>query len=223
MALSLLLAMSAGTLTSRAQQATYKFDLGASLGMSGYLGDVNQANLFKKPGFAAQLSFRYIADTRWAIRGQFTTAGLSGNSAQFSNKFPELQDYSFTSQIYDLGARVEFNFLPYGMGETFKRLKRWTPYLAVGLGACMSAADGGTWVTMSIPMSVGVKFKLSERLNLSAEFTMAKTVGDHLDGSLSDLQGIKSSFVKNTDWYSTVLVGISYEFGKRCETCHYQD
>lgn len=206
-----------------AQQATYKFDLGAAVGMSGYLGDVNQTNLFKKPGFAGQLSFRYIADTRWAIRGTLTTAGLSGNSAQFSNKFPELQDYSFTSQIYDLGARVEFNFLPYGMGETFKRLKRWTPYLAVGVGACLSAAEGGTWVTMSIPMAVGVKFKLSERFNLSAEFAMAKTIGDHLDGKLSDLQGIKSSFIKNTDWYSTVLIGISYEFGKRCETCHYQD
>lgn len=226
LALTLLLPLSiltAGTLHCGAQEATYKFDLGAGLGMSGYLGDVNQSNVYRNPGFAGQVSFRYIADSRWAVRGLFTTAGLKGNSSQFSNKFPGLEDYSFTSQIYDLGARVEFNFLPYGMGETFKRLKRWTPYLAVGLGACMSAADGGTWVTMSVPMAFGFKFKLAERLNLSAEFCMSKTVGDHLDGKLSDLQGIKSDFVKNTDWFSTVLIGISYEFGKRCETCHYQD
>lgn len=206
-----------------AQEESYKFDLGAGLGMSGYLGDVNPGNVYKNPGFAGQISFRYLADTRWAVRGLFTTAGLKGNSAQFSNKFPGLADYSFTSQIYDLGARVEFNFFPYGIGETFKRLKRWTPYLAVGVGVCMSAADGGTWVTMSVPMAFGVKFKLRPRLNLSAEFCMAKTVGDHLDGNLADLQGIKSDFVKNTDWYSTIMIGITYEFGKRCETCHYQD
>ncbi len=223
MALTAASIMAAGGTHAVAQEATYKFDLGAALGMSGYLGDVNQASLYKNPGFAGQISFRYIADTRWAVRGVFTTAGLKGNSAQFSNKFPDMADYDFTSQIYDLGARVEFNFLPYGIGETFKKLKRWTPYMAVGAGVCMSAVDGGTWASMSIPMSVGVKFKLQERLNLWGEFTMAKTLGDHLDGSLSDLQGIKSSFAKNTDWYSTITIGISYEFGKRCETCHYQD
>ena len=221
--LFLLSLMIVGTSYCYAQQATYKFDLGIGAGMSGYLGDVNKTNMFQKPGFAGQLGFRYNVDTRWAVRGTFTTAGLRGNSEQFDNKFPELKNYAFSSQIYDLGARVEFNFLPYGMGETFKRLKRWTPYVAVGLGACMSASDGGTWFTMSIPMAVGVKFKLAQRLNLSAEFSMAKTIGDHLDGTLDDLQGIQSTFIKNTDWYSTILVGISYEFGKRCDTCHYKD
>lgn len=212
--------MSAVTLC--AQEETYKFDLGASVGMSGYLGDVNQASLYKNPGFAGAVSFRYLADTRWAIRGTLLTAGLSGNSAQFANQFPGGEHYEFTSQIYDLGARVEFNFLPYGIGETFKRLKRCTPYLAVGVGMCMSSVEGGTWVAASIPMALGVKFKLKPRLNLWAEFQMAKTLGDHLDGNLADLQGIKSSFAKNTDWYSTIMIGVSYEFGKRCETCHYQ-
>ena len=46
----------------------------------------------------------------------------------------------------------------------------------------------------------------------------------HIDGKdLSDLATIKSSFLKNNDWYSRFTVGISYEFGKRCETCHYVD
>ena len=34
---------------------------------------------------------------------------------------------------------------------------------------------------------------------------------------------IKSSFLKNNDWYSRLSVGITYEFGRRCETCHYVD
>lgn len=215
--------LAAGASRALAQEETYKFDIGAGAGMSGYLGDINQANMFKNPGFSAQLSFRYLIDTRWAIRGLFTTSALKGDSSQFTNKFPGLQNYSFSSQIYDLGVRGEFNFFAYGIGETFKRLKRWTPYIAVGAGVCMSSADGKNYVTATIPLAAGVKFKVAPRVNLMAEFCAAYAFGDRLDGALSDLQGIKSEFLKNTDWHTNIMVGISFEFGKRCSTCHYKD
>jgi predicted porin len=71
-------------------------------------------------------------------------------------------------------------------------------------------------------MGAGIKYKLKERLNLGIEFTMTKVFNDHVDGKeLSDLTTIKSSFVKNNDWYSRFAVSLTYEFGKRCETCHY--
>lgn len=220
---TVLLISAASALGAHAQEESYKFDLGAGVGMSGYLGDVNQVNMFRNPGFAAQIGFRYLFDTRWTIRTALTTAGLSGNSSQFKNKFPGLADYSFTSQIYALDVRGEFNFFPYGIGETFKRLKRWTPYIAAGIGGVLSSSGGKTFGALEIPLAVGLKFKLRERLNLTAEFSMAKTFGDKLDGNISDLQGIKSDFVKNTDWHSALLVSLTYEFGKRCETCHYKD
>ena len=75
---------------------------------------------------------------------------------------------------------------------------------------------------MSIPMGVGVKYKIKERLNLGLEFAMRKTLSDNLDG-LSNLNGIESGFAKNTDWYNTIMVSVTYEFGKRCRTCHYVD
>ena len=211
------------TATLHAQEETYRFDIGAGIGMSGYLGDVNESNMFKHPGFAGQLSFRYLFDTRWAIRTLLTTASLSGNSTDFDMVFPGGEQYSFKSQIYDLGVRGEFNFFAYGIGETYKRLRRWTPYLAVGVGLTMASANG-TFAAMTIPMAFGVKFKVRPRLNLMAEFAMTKAFGDHLDDKqISDLYQIKSSFLKNTDWYSTIMISISYEFGKRCATCHYVD
>lgn len=210
-------------MTAYAQDETYRYDIGVGLGMSGYLGDVNESHLYKRPGFAGQLSFRYLIDTRWAIRTLFTTASLRGNSADFDMVFPNGSQYSFSSQIYDLGVRGEFNFFGYGIGETYKRLRRWSPYLAIGLGATLASNDG-TYAALSLPMAFGFKFKLRERLNLMAEFAMVKTFGDHIDGKeLSDIYQIKSSFLKNTDWYSTIMVSISYEFGKRCATCHYVD
>ena len=77
---------------------------------------------------------------------------------------------------------------------------------------------------MTIPMAIGVKYKVKPRLNLGLEFAMTKVIGDHADGAeLSDLYLIKSSFIKNTDWYSTVLFSISYEFGERCVQCNRLD
>lgn len=223
LALLLMLAASAAGFRAMAQEEEYKFDLGVGVGMSGYLGDVNHSNMFRRPGFAAQLGFRYLPDVRWAIRGVFTTAGIRGNTADTKMVLPDGAQYSFTSQVYDLACRAEFNFFPYGIGETYKRLRRWSPYLAVGVGATLATPGGGSpFVAMSVPMAFGFKFKLKPRLNLSAEFSMTYLLGDRAD-NLSDLYHIKSTFLHNNDWHSNLLLSISYEFGKRCVTCHYKD
>ena len=219
-----LIIFSLGTVGVRGQEAPYKFDFGGAIGMSGYLEDANESNVFKHPGFTVDVAARYIYDSRWAFKAMLSTMGISGNTADMSNVLPGGAQYDFKSQVIDLGARAEFNFFPYGIGETYKRLKRWSPYLTLGLGVSLAVCDGSTAVAPTIPMGAGVKFKLKERLNLAVEWTMNKVLGDHIDGKqLSDLTQIKSSFLKNNDWYSRITVGISYEFGKRCETCHYVD
>ncbi len=204
-----------------AQPETYKFDLGAGIGMSGYLGDANPGSLFSRPGVGGNLSFRYLMNTRIALRGMIGLASLSGTTEGMDNVIPGLENYSFKSTVYDLQARGEFNFFNYGIGETYKRLTRITPYVALGLGVSMSSVSGESHVAMTIPMAVGVKYKIKPRLNLALEFAMTKIVGDKADGAvLSDPYLIKSSFLKNTDWYSTLVLSISYEFGKRCVACH---
>ena len=45
-------------------------------------------------------------------------------------------------------------------------------------------------------------------------------LGDKIDG-LTDLRGMNSSFMKNTDWCPTLMFSISYEFKEVCKTCHY--
>ncbi len=219
---SILLAM--GALPMQAQESTYKFDLGGGLGASGYLGEANNSNILNNTGFAANASFRYLINTRWAIRGMFTTASLSGNSANMDNVFPEGKTYEFSSQVYDLGARVEFNFFNYGIGETYRKMKRLSPYLSLGLGLTMATNEGESSTAMSIPMGVGVKYKLKPRINVGLEWSMTKVIGDNIDSKvLDDLQGIKSSSLKNTDWYSTLMLSISFEFGERCKNCYYVD
>lgn len=206
---------------AQAQIEEYKFDLGAGIGMSGYLGDANESNLFKHPGVAFNGSFRYLINTRFAIRGLLGLSTLSGNTADWDNYLPGGAAYSFKSTVYDLGCRFEFNFFNYGIGEGYKQLRRLSPYIALGIGGSLASTGGDTFGAFNIPMAFGLKFKLKPRLNLGLEFSMTKVFSDKMDSrELTDLYLIKSSFLKNTDWYSAVTLSISYEFGRRCVTCH---
>lgn len=215
--LAVIMLMIATLMAAQAQE--YRFEAGGAIGMSGYLGDANNANLLKKPGYVAGGLFRYIINSRMALKANLLTAKISGNSANLANTYPDAQTYAFSSQLYDLGAQFEFNFLNYGIGSKYLKLKRFSPYLTLGLGATLATGDGDAF-TLNVPMGVGVKYKLSERLNIGLEFTMRKTFSDELDG-LKDLNGITSGFAKNTDWYSFTMISITYEFSKRCRTCHY--
>ena len=128
--------MSQGScMTAQTQESveTYKFDIGGGIGMSGYLGDANESSLFAHPGVALNGSFRYLINTRWAIRGMLTAASLSGSTANMDNVLPGDRIYDFSSWVYDLGGRVEFNFFNYGIGESYKHLCRISTYLSLGL------------------------------------------------------------------------------------------
>ena len=206
----------------QAQEETYRFDIGAQAGMAGFLGDAS-SNIFGHPGFSGGVSWRYLPDARWAVRALLNVMSLSGDTADMDDVLPGQAQYSFKSTAYDLGGRVEFNFFSYGIGESYKKLRRWSPYLTVGLGVTLATCGGERAFGVNIPMGAGIKYKLRERWNLGLEFTMTKVFSDHVDGELSDLYQIKSSFIKNTDWYSNISVSVTYEFGKRCSTCHYVD
>ncbi|MDE7412485.1 MAG: porin family protein [Muribaculaceae bacterium] len=205
-------------------QEDYRFDIGGGIGMTGYLGDANTANLWSNPGFDAELLFRYLPNPRWGMKTNFYVGTLSGNSEKMTNVLPESKTFKFSTTFFELGEMAEFNFFNYGIGETYRHLKRISPYIAAGLGITAWSVSGEWGAALSIPLGVGVKYKLSERWNLGFEFLMKKTFTDRLDGRpLSDPLGIKSSFMKNTDWYSTMSVTISYEFSKRCAVCNYKD
>lgn len=217
------LALLSGSFSLRAQE-DYRFDIGGGLGMTGYLGDANTANLWSNPSWDAELLFRYMLNPRFAFKTNFYVGGLRGDSSKMTNVFPGGETYKFSTTFYELGEMFEFNFFNYGMGESYRKLKRFSPYITAGLGVTAWTVDGKMGAAFTIPLGVGVKYKLSERWNLGFEFIMKKTFSDRLDGdSLKDPLGIKSSFMKNTDWFSTMSLTISYEFSKRCAVCNYKD
>lgn len=207
-----------------AAQEDYRFDAGGGIGMTGYLGDANTSSLYSSPSWDLEVLLRYIANPRWAFKSNLYIGGLSGNSAKMTNVFPDDNTYRFSTTFYELGELAEFNFFSYGMGESYRKLKRISPYITAGLGVTAWSVGGHFGAALNLPIGFGVKYKPSRRLNLGLEFLMKKTFTDKLDGpALDDPVGIKSSFMKNTDWYSTLTFTVSYEFSKRCATCNYKD
>ncbi|MCH5217491.1 MAG: outer membrane beta-barrel protein [Muribaculaceae bacterium] len=224
LALMLLLAVATLQAPRAHAQEDYRFDFGAGLGMTGYLGDANTSNLFQNPSWDAELFLRYIINPRLALKTNFYVGGLRGNSEQMTNVFPDNKVFKFTTTFYEIGELFEFNFFEFGIGETYRKLKRITPYITAGLSATMWSVDKSIYGGLTIPLGIGVKYKPSKRLNLGLEFLMKKVFSDRLDGVAGeDLHTIKSSFAKNTDWYSTLTFTVSYEFSKRCATCNYKD
>lgn len=220
-ALTVMLVMAQASLHA---QEDYRFDFGAGLGMTGYLGDANTANLYQNPSWDAELFLRYIFNPRIAIKTNFYTGALRGNSEQMTNAFPDGKNFKFSTTFYELGELFEFNFFEFGIGERYRKLKRITPYITAGVGATLWQVDKKVYGGFVIPLGIGVKFKANKRLNFGLEFLMKKVFSDRLDGKdLEDPYTIKSSFAKNTDWYSTLTLTVSYEFSKRCATCNYKD
>ncbi|MBS7347095.1 MAG: DUF6089 family protein [Muribaculaceae bacterium] len=212
-----------GTLPASAQE-DYRFDIGAGVGMTGYLGDANSANLWANPSWDATILFRYILNPRLNFKTNFYVGGLRGDSSKMDNVLPNDQNFKFSTTFFEIGELVEFHFFNYGMGESYRKLKRWTPYITAGVSITGWTVDGSGSATFTIPMGVGFKYKPALRWNIGLEFLMKKTFSDRVDGNnLSDPLGIKRGFMKNTDWYSTFSISISYEFSKRCAVCHYKD
>lgn len=204
------------------QDDTYRFDLGVRCGMSGYVGDLS-SNFFKRPGVAAGIKADYLFNPRYSVGTTVSVSTLSG-SIDDSKFMPSSAPRDFKSTAYGIDGRFNFNFLPYGTGAPYEHLSVWTPYVSVGVGAVVARCGGDTSVAPSIPLGVGVRYRLAYRVNLSVEFTAIKTFTDKIDGKmLDDPMTIDSAFAKNTDWMSALSFTISYEIGRRCATCHHID
>ncbi len=205
----------------------YKMELGGALGGSFYMGDANYSKPFKNIGLAGGVIARYLLNPRMAVKGNLLVGRISGNTSNFNNKYPHLEDTNFKRAIFDLGAQFEYNFLPYGTGQGYRGGKRFTPYILGGMGFTYAPPPANGVFTVNFPIGIGFKYKLKERLNLGCEFTMRFSLSDKLDVtkkeglSLENPYEIKGKGFKNKDSYSFTVVYLTYDLFPKCKECNY--
>jgi hypothetical protein len=179
-------------------------EIGASAGVSYYLGDINPAIPYVQSKLAYGAIARYNINRRWAARFSFTRGELIGDDAK-SNKV-ENRNLNFKTNINDFSLVAEFNFWEYFTGS---RKNYFTPYIFGGVGFFTfkpfnfngvnlqahgtegqqlgyEDTDGvvrapyNLW-GVSLPFGFGFKYSLSRRLALGLEWGMRKTFTDYID------------------------------------------
>ena len=199
----------------------YKYEIGGAGGTAFYMGDANKTALFKDARSALGAVFRNNINFRWAIKSNLYWGQVAGSTTDASTSFPNGLSTSFSRNFFDLGSQAEFNFFPYSDKFAYMNTKRLSPYILVGLGFTLAVGDEKAFATVNLPIGLGAKYKLANRLNLGCEFTMRKLFGDSFDSkALNAPMGVNSSFFKNKDWCSTFLLSLTWDFGPRNGTCN---
>jgi hypothetical protein len=222
----IMLMFSALTLLTHLNAQEYKYEIGGMAGGAFYMGDVNKSTLFKATNPAFGGMFRYNPNFRWAIKADLAWGQISGTTQGLDNMLPESAQASFSRQLIEAGGQMEFNFFPYSDKFAYLNTKRITPYVLAGLGLTIAPGSSRTFAGLNIPIGVGVKYKIMNRVNLGCEFAVRKLFRDDLDVTddsnaiLDNPYKINSSVWKNQDWYSFMLVFVTWDFGLRCGTCN---
>lgn len=195
--LSLLVAFSALLTPLKAQNS----EIGAFLGTSFYLGELNPTTLFAQPGIAGGFVYRYNLTPRWALKADFIFANVSASDQTTNDGYA--RNLSFFSPITEFSAEAELNFFKL---YNESRKNRFTPYIFAGI-TCFSfdpqaTLNGTTYELQSlgtegqslenqpdrysltnfaIPFGIGVRFTIGKYFSIGAEWGMRYTFTDYLD------------------------------------------
>ena len=198
----------------------YRAVVGGGVGLVNYLGDFN-GNITKNMQPMGSLIGKYRFNPRMAIGMNLSFGKLKGDNKNVTTYYPVLNDtaITFNNTLVDVGFRFEYNFWPYGTGREYFGAKPLTPFVAMGLGITYAKA-GNSVVSANVPIGFGVKYKIADRLNLTAEWAMHFSLSDKLDG-VEDPYTIKSSgLFKNTDCYGTLQLSLTYDIWAKCKVCN---
>ena len=179
-------------------------ELGFFLGASGYAGELNPYNQFSKlmrP--ALGIVYRKAINRRYALKSSLLYGSIYGDDAQSNNAFQKQRNLNFKSILLELSGHLEFNFLPYEIGnDEFP----WSPYIFCGLSGFYFNPKGnqdGTWrelrplstegqgvipgkkkylrTQLSFPFGLGLKAKMGNSFAFSVEVGLRRTFTDYLD------------------------------------------
>lgn len=222
----LLIAMVVPAYSAAQDDTEYQMELGAGIGGSFYLGDVNSV-MYKNTGFAGAILARYIMNPRMALKGMLSYGTIKGSTSSVNNFYPDdiasgsvstqRRNYSFSGSVVDFSIIYELHFLPYGIGNAYLGYSRLTPFLQLGIGGLYGTEAKD--ISANIPLGFGLKYKLSSRLNLALDWTIHFSLSDKLDGMDSPL-GIKGSGFKNKDHYSQTMLTLTYDIAPKCINCN---
>jgi hypothetical protein len=217
-------------------------EFGIGIGAAHYFGDLNTRAKLNRPKLAAGLFFRKNFGNYIALRlaGNFAQLGYS-DVYNTHNESLRRRNLSFNTNVWELALQGDFNFYRFMPGDPDFS---FTPYVTLGVSAFsfdpyaylkdekynlrQLGTEGqgsslhpdrkpyGT-MALAIPLGVGLKYALNDRINLGFEVLYRFTGTDYLD-DVSKTYADPAAFPPNPDGTPSVaylLQDRSYETGTR--------
>ncbi len=191
-------------LSAQRQNARSKSELGVFAGGAYYIGDLNELNHFQNTNLAYGGVFRFNVHSRMSLRANFSYTNLEASDQQATNPVLINRNLSFKSDIYEFGAGVEFNYLPYQTGHARHRISPYVfaelgffrmnpkteyngewfelqPLGTEGQGTDLSKKNYYSRTQFCIPLGIGLKVSVARNLSLNLEYGLRKTFTDYID------------------------------------------
>lgn len=204
-----------------AQDEGYLMEMGLGGGGSFYMGDAN-GRLYNNTNGVFSVLARYNVNPRFSLKANLSSAGISGSTENAYGTLPG-DELIFSRTLYDFGAQMEWGFCGYGM-EGWNGNHRLAPYGLMGIGVTFAPEPEQNDFAASFPIGLGLRYKLSERVNIGLEWTMRFSTSDRLDVTRTDGTTLKDPFmikgkgIKNKDSYSFTMLYVTFDVFKR--PCH---
>lgn len=183
---------------------TQKGEFGITVGAAHYFGDLNTRSAINRPKPAFGIFFRKQFGNYIGLRVSAHYAEVGYSDTYSKNDYQKTRNLSFNSNIWELALQGDFNFFKFVPNDPDHL---FTPYITIGVGVFTydpyAYLDGkkaflrplGTegqaigyngrkpysTMAMCIPLGIGFKYNISERLNLSVEVAHRFTNTDYLD------------------------------------------
>lgn len=182
------------------------WEVGGSIGASGYMGDLNPNNPLKPSGIAAGVFVKHNFDPYWGLGLHVTHGQISANDAKSRNAQFRDRNLNFDTQLDEVAVQLDFNFLEYFSGGG---RKNFTPYIFTGVGGVIFKPTA-TYVvesngaeralvyrtyqyqtegqqyryrtyTVAIPYGAGMRYHLTQNWSLMSEIGYRTAFSDYLD------------------------------------------
>lgn len=212
----------------------YEMEAGLVLGGANYGGDLVQPDLFTlketKPMYG--FFFRYPINPQWGIRANMMHGKISGDDQNYlSPSWRQQRAFNFKTNLTELGLLIEWNPLEkrrFAPNSSFN--KKVSPYLFTGIAgvffdpqtnfsenkldqltAAIEVDQSSQFpnAQLTIPMGMGVKVNVSDRLVVGVEGGVRPGFTDYLDGVS------QSGNAADNDWYGFAGATVSFRMVER--------
>lgn len=208
-------------------------EIGIALGAAHYFGDINTRARLNRPKIAFGAFVRKQFGDYVAARLSATFAQLGYSDVYSKNEFQRLRNLSFNTNIFEVALQGDFNFFRFNPVDPNYR---FTPYVTLGVGAFSfdpytylggkkyylrplgTEGQGSTaypdrkkysTVALCFPLGVGIKYNITDQMNIGFEIAHRFTSTDYLDDVSKTYAGAQIF----KDPVAQKLQDRSYEFG----------